>query len=458
MTNLIDPNRVRFGPYEVDLYTREIWKLGTRLKLVGQPFEILAVLVTRPGELVTRDALRERLWPGETFVDFNHGLNAAVNKLRDILCDSAEDPKYIETLPRRGYRFIAKVERGAQPEQPREVRQEPQSREYEAPAMAALLDQATQEQHPDHGVSRAFLGVMAGALLLVSFVAFFAVFGMHAKRGVDLDNAAAGSINATERILVSGEKNEGPQYSPDGKQLVFMSNRTGAMQLWSCGADGGAPKQITTMGDTGTPRWSPDGKTIAFDTRLHKYSAIMVVGSQGGAPRVLVASDANNSVPSWSHDGKYLYFASDRTGRYEVWRLILENGQQQEITQNGGFAPLESPDGATIYYTNNQFDHPEVMRVPRDGGMETQVSPILRPVTWAAWGPSGDGKGILFVEQSSNDVAMLSYLDLRTERLRQITLLGKYPFWLAVSPDGRRAAFDRADSEDESSLVELDGF
>src|SRR5579871_4660399 len=103
-------DRARFGPFEVDLQTHELWKYGTRLKLVGQPFEILALLLSRPGKLVTRDELRNRLWPSDTFVDFNHGLNAAVNKLREALSDSAEDPRFIETLPRRGYRFVAEVE------------------------------------------------------------------------------------------------------------------------------------------------------------------------------------------------------------------------------------------------------------------------------------------------------------------------------------------------------------
>jgi DNA-binding winged helix-turn-helix (wHTH) protein len=103
-------DRARFGPFEVDLHTQELWKFGTRLKLVGQPFEILAVLLSKPGELVTREELRTRLWPADTFVDFNHGLNAAVNKLREALSDSAEAPRYVETLPRRGYRFMAVVE------------------------------------------------------------------------------------------------------------------------------------------------------------------------------------------------------------------------------------------------------------------------------------------------------------------------------------------------------------
>jgi len=100
---------VRFGPFEADSRAGELRKHGVKLKLVGQPFEVLAMLLERPGQLVTREELRARLWPTDTFVDFDHGLNAAVNKLRDALNDSAEKPNYVETLPRRGYRFISAV-------------------------------------------------------------------------------------------------------------------------------------------------------------------------------------------------------------------------------------------------------------------------------------------------------------------------------------------------------------
>ena len=100
---------VRFGPFEADSRAGELRKHGVKLKLVGQPFEVLAMLLERPGQLVTREELRARLWPTDTFVDFDHSLTAAVNKLRDALNDSAEKPNYVETLPRRGYRFISAV-------------------------------------------------------------------------------------------------------------------------------------------------------------------------------------------------------------------------------------------------------------------------------------------------------------------------------------------------------------
>ena len=104
--------RARFDAYEVDMRSGEVRKHGIRLKLHGQPFQVLSLLLEHPGDLVTREELRQKLWPGDTFVDFDTGLNSAVKKLRDALCDSAEEPRYIETLPRRGYRFIAPVENG----------------------------------------------------------------------------------------------------------------------------------------------------------------------------------------------------------------------------------------------------------------------------------------------------------------------------------------------------------
>jgi TolB-like protein/DNA-binding winged helix-turn-helix (wHTH) protein len=100
---------VRFGVFQLDLRTGELRKAGVRISLPEQPFQVLQALLERPGDLVTREELRQRLWPAETFVDFEHGLNAAVRRLRDALGDSADVPRFVETLPRRGYRFIAPI-------------------------------------------------------------------------------------------------------------------------------------------------------------------------------------------------------------------------------------------------------------------------------------------------------------------------------------------------------------
>src|SRR4051812_48182167 len=102
-------SRVRFGTFEADLESGELRRGGIRLKLQEQPFQLLAMFLERPGEVVTRESVRARLWPADTFVDFDHSLNTAIKKLRQALGDSAENPRFIETLARRGYRFIAPV-------------------------------------------------------------------------------------------------------------------------------------------------------------------------------------------------------------------------------------------------------------------------------------------------------------------------------------------------------------
>src|SRR3954447_16050613 len=109
MSEARSPLRVRFGVFEVDLRAGELRKHGMKLRLPEQPFQVLAMLLERPGEVVSREELRNRLWTAETFVDFNHGMNKAVNRIRDALGDSATSPRFVETVARRGYRFIADV-------------------------------------------------------------------------------------------------------------------------------------------------------------------------------------------------------------------------------------------------------------------------------------------------------------------------------------------------------------
>jgi TolB-like protein/DNA-binding winged helix-turn-helix (wHTH) protein len=111
MPDSIEPAvRAQFGPFLADFRAGELFKNGRKIRLQGQPLQVLALLIENPGEVVTREHLRQELWPKDTFVDFDHGLNSAINRLREALNDSAEEPRFIETLPRRGYRFIAKVQ------------------------------------------------------------------------------------------------------------------------------------------------------------------------------------------------------------------------------------------------------------------------------------------------------------------------------------------------------------
>ena len=109
---------VRFGLFELDLRAAQLTRNGTKIRLPQQPLQLLSVLIESPGEIVTREQLRQRLWPSDVFIDFDHGLNKSIQKLRDALGDSADSPRYIETIPRVGYRFIAPIRNGTGSREP----------------------------------------------------------------------------------------------------------------------------------------------------------------------------------------------------------------------------------------------------------------------------------------------------------------------------------------------------
>ena len=163
MEPTVGTRRKRFGAFEVDLRSGELRKHGIRLKLQDQPFKVLALLLEHPGDVVTREELRQKLWLADTFVDFDTGLNSAVKKLRDVLSDSAEEPRYIETLPRRGYRFIGPVENGAPPASTA-------VEEHLAPVPPA-------RPAPEHRSKRRFVATaVVAALLIVAALVTWRVF------------------------------------------------------------------------------------------------------------------------------------------------------------------------------------------------------------------------------------------------------------------------------------------
>jgi DNA-binding winged helix-turn-helix (wHTH) protein len=181
----------RFGIYEADTRSGELRKNGGKLKLQEQPFQVLAMLLERPGEVVTREELRQRLWPADTFVDFDHSLNTAINKLRDALGDQAANPRFIETLAKRGYRFIAPVQTTAEAapvqEIPHPVAPNPGATRAGQPlegapptaaecavAVARAESRTTGDEHGLPRISRS-LGRTLFALLQVMYLCFYLV-------------------------------------------------------------------------------------------------------------------------------------------------------------------------------------------------------------------------------------------------------------------------------------------
>ena len=175
----------RFGIFELDLAAGELRKNGARLRLQEQPFQVLAALVERPGDVVTREDLRQKLWPSDTFVDFDHSLNTAINKVREVLGDSASSPRYIETLARRGYRFLAPVERENPPrESPQHSAGESAGSASAAIAQSPAASSSDPVIHPELEVPIPHRAVTRGLFLLtqIMYLCFYvaALFRLHA--------------------------------------------------------------------------------------------------------------------------------------------------------------------------------------------------------------------------------------------------------------------------------------
>jgi DNA-binding winged helix-turn-helix (wHTH) protein len=510
--------RVRFGPFEADLDTGELWKTGLRQKLGGQPFEVLATLLASPGELVTREELQKKVWPADTVVDFSHGLNAAaVNKLRDALADDPEAPRYIETMPRRGYRYIGPPVELASPETaptPNPERAAVSAENHLAvvasapgtstagavPVQASANGDSgggatllSRPPSPDPGLSRAsghgtpavwryaaagLALVFFGILSVVAFKTWESAALRRYQRELNIEADAVrmqgselarpGKLEIARKAKERGEhrsaplqparipgiwqtrltrsedgaearqlivavqgRTEGPQPSPDGKQLAFMSDRSGALEIWMSNADGAHVKQLTHLGSCGSPQWSPDGRWIAFDSYGPSGSRVYVVSATGEPVTAPIEANMESFVPRWSRDGKWIYFAGDS----EVWKVALAGGPSIQMTHSGGFAAYESYDGKTLYYAKTRDEYPEVWEMPVSGGAEKLLSPLLRPSTWANW--SATESGILYLNRDTGETYAVEFYDFATRGVRPVTTLQSPSFWLAASREGR---------------------
>ncbi len=227
MTNTVQSGRVRFAAFEVDFRSCELFKYGIRIKLQDQPFQILAILLERPGEMVSREELRKRLWAEDTFVDFDAGLNAAIRRLRDALNDSADAPRYIETLPRHGYRFLAPIETvpGSKPEPiaatPAKT-QSPNGNDLTTPALQGerILDPNAAVAQPARlrltWVSA--LAIAAGLVLLTTLVVSpwrLRLFSTHAASGIH-------SLAVLPLQNLSGDPNQ--EYFADGMTDALITD------------------------------------------------------------------------------------------------------------------------------------------------------------------------------------------------------------------------------------------
>jgi Tol biopolymer transport system component len=232
----------------------------------------------------------------------------------------------------------------------------------------------------------------------------------------------------------------GAQISPDNKKLVFTRSFSGTNEVWISDLDGSHLLKLTSMGGphAGSPRWSPDGKWIAFDVDAAIQGKVFLVSVKGGPVREIAPdSNSQNLVPNWSRDGKWIYFASDRSGRWQVWKAPFSAGVPVPVTRQGGFAASESPDGSSVYYAKHRYPNPEVWRVPVGSDAEENVSPLVRPNTWADWSVTTDG--IYFLGHAEDAGPALQFFDFETKGAQKVAELTHASFFLSVSNDARLA-------------------
>lgn len=257
---------------------------------------------------------------------------------------------------------------------------------------------------------------------------------------LDLKDAEHHARPPSALISEKGDKMR-PELSPDGKKIAFESNRLGFWDIWTCDVEGDNCDQVTSLhGTAGRARWSPNGRYIAFEFHPRERSEIYVAEVPGGLPHLVpTIAGADNLSPSWSRDGKWLYFASKRgTEPFQVWKIPVQGGSPTRITRNGGISPVESPDGRFLYYS--KYEQGGVWRIPLQAGQETEVLREVEGSSWPNWGVSADG--IYFLRFGKFPLVAIDFFEFATGKTVPIWTLGKAPGWgLSLSHDAKSIVY-----------------
>ena len=444
MAEVVPSSRiVRFGTFEVDLQAGELRKSGVKLRLTGQPFQVLTILLERPGEVVTREELQKRLWP-DTFVDVDHNLNTAINKIREVLGDSAESPRFVETLPRRGYRFIAQVEGKKVSVLPGDSGAPPGARlSWSRPTSIGFI--------------LFVILAAAGALIYVR-------------------PHAASSTSPKQRALTRVTFDDGLQigatWSPDGRFIAYSSDRGGKFDIWVQQVSGGDPVQITEgRGQNWQPDWSPDGKYIAYRSEDGEGGLFVVpaLGGVGLGRRIATFGYR----PRWSPNASQILFQTAQVyGLNRIYVVDLDGSAPREIAaeflsrkavglENSVLSAAWHPDGKRVsIWLGQEQPSPSFWTLPIAGGAavkSTLPSHLVKQLedvavagweqeNWGedstfSWAPSGNA---IYFERTSRGVQNIWKMIVDPETLQgtaieRLTTGPGHDTDLAISAGGRMA-------------------
>jgi eukaryotic-like serine/threonine-protein kinase len=311
------PASVRFGVYELRPRSRELYKLGMKLKLRPQPFQVLHVLVDHPADVVTRDQLRQQLWPSDTFVDFEHSLNTAIKELRAVLDDSATEPRYIETIPKLGYRFIFPVETSLLA-----IQQVPVVEQIPAPLQPQAeapkpTPPPTATDHRDTERRRTWLPLVAAALLIVGLAQIVVRLGVFHRSA---NSAASAALKPRPSIAVLGFKNLSSEPDKD-----WMSTAITEM----LGAELASGQQIRVIPSENVARMRHDLTLVPSDT--FGQETLGKMHSQLGTD--MVASGSFLALPNGSNTKLHIVLQVQDTRTGETVAAITEDGTEADLPQ-----------------------------------------------------------------------------------------------------------------------------
>jgi eukaryotic-like serine/threonine-protein kinase len=413
---------VRFGAFEADLHSGEVRKAGARIKLQEQPFKVLQILLERPGALVTRDELQSRIWPTDNFGDFDHAVNVAVGKLRTALGDCADDPHFIETVPRRGYRFVAKLD--------------------EAP-IEGPLERANGTTHP----------VSLAAATAVGAPLVGALPNARAKRAMPIVLALAGAalllgtgvwlghrtthLQAPEfqRLTVQHGTVDSARFTPDGHGVLYGAAwDAGPVEIYSTDLKSTGARKME-MPDTALLAVSSTSEVAVLQSADPRFMMTMrgtlaQVPITGGSPRQIAESV---EWADWAPDGKTLAVVRDagtkRRLEFPLGHLLYET--------NGWIShPRISPKGDTIAFLDHpsQDDDQGIVSLVDLAGHKTVLSTGWESEEGLAWSP--DGREVWFSATEAGLERRIYAVDLAGHQRLAYHALGGVTLQ-DIAPDGR---------------------
>jgi Tol biopolymer transport system component/DNA-binding winged helix-turn-helix (wHTH) protein len=434
----------RFSVFELDVRTGEFRKKHVKIRLQQQPLQVLVALLERPGELVTREELKRRLWPDDTFVDFDHSLNAAVNRLREVLSDSADTPRFVETLPRRGYRFIAPVTSDG-----------PSAEDPSRPTISDLTESPDPPIPSAIRNRRIWYGVAATCVLLLALGARF---------GADFGGASAHvdqpPLQAVPLTTFEGEEH-GPTFSPDGSQVAFYWDGENQDNFDIYVQVIGEPRALRLTDDPAAeirPAWSPDGRRIAFirgtssvpSAYTSEGEAIYVVSPLGVAKRkVADFSYLNANGMAWWPDSKSLVVADRESPkeRLRIYRVFVESGEKQLLASPVDPAdddrfPAISPDGKTLAFAEGTSAREQIYLLPMAGGPPQRLTADIGPIYGLTW--TADSRGIVYSRAMvDGQWPSLWRISVAGGETQELASLGHRVYAPTISRQGGKLAYDR---------------